>query len=63
MTALAADEAALRDSLVQTYGTEDIRSWLVNWLLQTEHASLAALRREPAYRELLAQERERLSPS
>lgn len=47
MTALAADEAALRDSLVQTYGTEDIRSWLVNWLLQTEHASLAALRREP----------------
>lgn len=63
MTALAADEAALRDSLVQTYGTEDIHSWLVNWLLQTEHASLAALRREPAYRELLAQERERLSPS
>lgn len=63
MTALAADEAALRDSLVQTYGTEDIRSWLVNWLLQTEHASLAALRREPAYMELLAQERERLSPS
>ncbi len=53
MMRLARGDKALTDCLKQTYRTEDLLSWQIDWLRSAQHPQFVKLREDPDYREFL----------
>lgn len=53
MATLSEKDEILKELLIKTYKTDDLRQWTVDWLSNTQHTPFAKLRELPAYRELL----------
>lgn len=53
MMALSEKDQILKELIIQTYKTDDLLRWKVEWLTNAQQAPLAKLREHPAYRELL----------
>ena len=55
LTKTAKRDAILRDLLRETYKTDEIVTWTVEWLKRAAHEQLVTLRKEPRYHSLLEQ--------